>query len=249
MVFWFSVGPWLKDPLNFGDFANWIIPVFMLSFVISLLSLSFVLIEDYYFKLILSFLSSLPVVLVFGFDNLYILGVVLIFLFNFSSIKKIKHEMAENIKVRLTHTIKKGLPSLITPILISLSFVYFLSPTAQNLADNKSLPPVISNAVKSVSLQLINNDIANIPTSQKNQAIDKATSEVMTRLNNFYRQYSDVVPPLLAFGLFLVLKGLSFVFIWLAIALSLAIFKILRKFNIVSIQPKEIIGEKLVFNP
>jgi len=50
----------------------------------------------------------------------------------------------------------------------------------------------------------------------------------------------------LAFGLFLILWGLSWIFIWLSVLLGMLIFWILKKTKVVSIEERDIKAEVLI---
>ena len=60
------------------------------------------------------------------------------------------------------------------------------------------------------------------------------------------KPYFQYAPPLLAFGLFLVLWGLSWFFIQLSVLVGMLMFWILKKTNFVKIEKKNIEAETLV---
>ena len=55
------------------------------------------------------------------------------------------------------------------------------------------------------------------------------------------------MPPILAFGLFLVLQGLSFIFVWLTAGLSVFIFWVLKKAGWVRLKIVQKEAEELEF--
>lgn len=247
LVFWLSAKSWLADPLNFGDYNVWLTPVLLLSFLASVLTLSFMIFEDYYFELLIAAVSGLPIILVFGFNSLFILGFVLVFLFNFLAMKRIGKEADNNLKLRTSHTLRRGLPKVIMPILIAFSFAYFLSPQAQSLARDKELPAAISQAVEKTAEVLTGNQLNDLSPLERQKIQGELATKTLETVRSLYQRYSAFLPPILAFGLFLALKSLSFVFVWLGLLFAYLLFFMLKKIGLIEITEVEAKKEKVIF--
>src|SRR3989344_1720239 len=81
---------------------------------------------------------------------------------------------------------------------------------------------------------------------EKQNIISQIAGETFREINTFLKPYFQFAPPLLAFGLFLVLWGLSWFFIWLSVLVGMLIFWILKKTKMVIIKEKDVKAEMLV---
>ena len=82
--------------------------------------------------------------------------------------------------------------------------------------------------------------------TEKEKIVNEITSNVFQQLNSFLKPYFRYAPPLLAFGLFLILWGLSWFFVWLSVLVGMGIFWILKKTGIVRIEEKDVKAEVLI---
>ncbi|MEK7603954.1 MAG: hypothetical protein AAB461_02425, partial [Patescibacteria group bacterium] len=82
--------------------------------------------------------------------------------------------------------------------------------------------------------------------SQKKENVIAETARVtVQQINNLLSPYFQYAPPLLAFGLFLILLGLNWIFVWLSVLAGVGIFWILKKTGFIMIKEYDIKGERL----
>ena len=80
---------------------------------------------------------------------------------------------------------------------------------------------------------------------QKEVILNQVTQEIVKQANSFMEPYFEYAPPALAFGLFLVLWGVGWIFVWLAVFLSLLVFQILQKIKFFKIEEYDIKAQKI----
>lgn len=74
-----------------------------------------------------------------------------------------------------------------------------------------------------------------LPPQERQQAENQIINQIWTQATDFLGPYFQYLPPILAFGLFLILQGLSFIFVWLAVAVSIFLFWAMKKSGLVRI--------------
>jgi len=104
----------------------------------------------------------------------------------------------------------------------------------------------------SASQQLIRSIIDSAIGSQveasgqdKENIVSEVTSRTFQQINNLLKPYFQYAPPLLAFGLFLVLWGLSWIFVWLSVLVGMGMFWVLKKTGMVRIEERDVKAEIL----
>ena len=81
---------------------------------------------------------------------------------------------------------------------------------------------------------------------QREVAVNAVAAGTFHSINVFLRPYFQWAPPLVAFGLFIVLWGLSWIFVYAAMFGGLILFWILKKIKIVKIEEREVKAEVLI---
>lgn len=234
-LFWFNLNLWLNNPFSFSETSfriNYSLFAVLALFIVSvsLISLSFLLFDDKWCKLSFIGLIFLTFIFVFGYHKLYLASFALSFLFLDLAIRRFKTEVEQHVKINIWHIMQRASHGIITAFLIFVSFAYFLTPLVQEAAYKKELPPTAQKIVSFV--------VENFANSQNLDPSLLKTVEKQTigQLNTFLKPYYKFLPPILAFGLFLILKGFSFLFVWLSSLMSVLMFWIFKKSGIVSLE-------------
>lgn len=226
--FWFLANDWILSPSKFRDIDSLVFLIIAFSILVSFIALGFLFLDKYPLKVILIFLSVLPIFFVFKFDPLYLLAITILFWIQLYASKNIKDEAEERNKINIRIILRRGVPPIITSLFVVLSFAYFLSPSVQAIVEERTLPPTFRQTIRKVAGTLFENDFQNVPPSERESITEQATEETFRRLNSFIQPFITFVPPLLAFGLFLTLQSLIFFFIWIVVLFGMIIFKILE---------------------
>ena len=238
------------------------------------LCLAMLLIDD---KRILygSFIITLALFYIF-FNNhpiYYLIVLVLLFLGFLSASKKVRKEEKIQVSLDFWRIWKRGLPILITGLILVISLVYYFSP---NLMEMKQFEFKVSRGSFNLIIKPLSNLISErlpegmdldasarqfLPQSQIKELKDKygiiveandTGKDVLYKLvdyqlNNVTGPYRKFIPFGLVIGLFIVLKIVSILYVALVILFSWLVLKLLivTKFINVGIEKKEVETIKL----
>ena len=246
-LFWIWLKPWIDSPTRFSDISIWLKPLLSMSLLASLVGLAFFLFKNIWLRILSSAIAGLPFLVVFGVSPFYVGAFVLMILLHIYAATNIQEEGNERTKINFRLALQRGLSTIIMPFLIMISFAFFLSPGVQMTATNRQLPPTVKQVVESTVNNFLGQQVESLPPQEQQQAKSEILNQVLGQITIFSQPYLKYLPPVLAFGLFLVLEGLSFVFFWLAILFGWLIFEVLKKsgFFRISIVQKE--AEQLEF--
>lgn len=249
-VFWIVVKPWVANPLRLsGDVQVWLLPLILFLVLIAVEGLALMLLKEGEWRLATVLAVGLPYLVVFGVTSSrwYLLALVLMMATSWLSVRNFVTESSQRFKINIYHIMRHGLPWLVTGIMIMISFAYFLSPETQATAKNQTLPPAVKTIVEKTVATFADSQSQSLTPQQKKSLISQATDEVMKQFTDAVRPYFKYMPPILAFGLFLILQGLSFIFVFLGVWLAVLLFQILKMSGLVKITTKEVKAETIEF--
>lgn len=231
--FWLLLKPIFGQ--SFPEARNWVWPLATLAVFSGLTGLTFLLFDRKTVWLVIS-LNLVIFALVFNPKEITVwAGVGMALLFQLSARQAIRGESQNRLKFKLSSTLHSGMGRLITSILILISFAYFLNSGIREAAERQELPGPVHQAVRVVVGSYIRENLERQNPSLRAQA----TQTVLNQITNFLKPYFVFVPPVLVFGLFLILQGLSFIFVWLGILLAMLIFRILKILKLVTIEKEQ----------
>ena len=153
-------------------------------------------------------------------------------------------ERDQRTKINARMIVRRTVPGIIISIFILISFAAFQSPVAKGIAEAEQLPSASRQMMRTLVESVIGSQIPAGP--EKESIISQVTNQTLQQINGMLKPYFQYAPPLLAFGLFLVLWGLSWFFIQLSVLVGMLMFWILKKTNFVKIEKKNIEAETLV---
>lgn len=246
-LFWFWAKPWIESPARFLQIGIWLKPLIMFAVLISAIGLSFLLIKDYTLKILTSVLTGLPFFFVFGFNWSYLGVFVLMILLFMYAMRNIQAEAGGRTKINIRIIMQRGLPRIVTAMLIMISFAFFFSPNIQASAKNKQLPPSFKQVIERTVDSFLGGQAENLSPQEREQVESQTVSQVLEQFTVFLGPYIQYLPPILAFGLFLILQGLSFIFVWLAVLISVLSFMALKKAGFFKINAVSVEAEKIEF--
>ncbi len=241
-AFWWKLLPWINDPLRFQVTSVWLWPLVLFILLLALTSLSFLLLPKSY-RLALIFINFLAFVIFFGTNQILLLGIAISFLFQLVAVRAIDKEKENHLAFSFSSVLRPSVARLTTSLLILISFAYFLSYGVQASVNKKELPSSFQRTIQ----VLIGNYIGENLEIQNPRLKAETSNQVIRQINTFLKPYFQFLPPILAFSLFLILQGLSFIFIWLAILLALIIFSILKLTGLIKITKKPKEAEVITF--
>ena len=245
ILFWFSADRWILSPARFTDLSV-LVPL-LVSFIILVSSavIAFLVLNRYVFKMILVFLLIIPFFIFFKFSFYYLLSATFMIWFQMYAVKLIREEAAERHKINIRMILRRGAPPILTAFFIMISFAYFLSPAVQSIAYEKTLPPTFNQAVRQVFTTMFRGDLEQLPPEERQKTENEFVSQAVKQANEIASPFFQYMPPFIAFGLFLALQGLKFVFVWLVLGIGITTFSLLRKLNFFRITEIQVKSEIL----
>ena len=182
----------------------------------------------------------------FGFNPLNLLGVAILIGLLFFSRSQINSELNERFKVNSRAILRRGLMGVVLGIFVIISFAAYQSPLAKEIERSQKLPSGTEVFIQDIVENTIGPRVDTKNEIEKQNIISQITGETFREFNTLLKPYFQFAPPLLAFGLFLVLWGLSWILIWLSVLVGMLIFWILKKTKMVIIKEKDVKAEMLV---
>ncbi len=245
LVFWWSSATWINSQISFTSYALWLKPLIALCFLATMTVLAFMVLADLRWMFAASLVTSLAFMLVFGWTPINLIAVGLLFFFHYYGMRTVRQELTERIRINTEVIMERGLWWVVVPLMIMVSFGYYNSPSVQASARTQQLPASVQTTIAAVTNAFASQQNL-APADQKD--FQKALfKEVINRLTGYARPYFSYFPPILAFGLFLVLQGLSFIFIYISLWLGILSFFLMKRTGIISIEEKQVKAEVLIF--
>jgi hypothetical protein len=176
--------------------------------------------------------------------NLAAVGVV--FLFNLWSATRVRREINQRRVMNIPDAFYHGLLPVILGMFVMFSFAAYQSPLAEQIKKSDRLPSQSEVFFRGIVEKTIGHKIEASTPQQKQRLLNEIASQTFQEFNSFLKPYFQYAPPVLAFGLFLILWGLSFIFVWLSAAIGLALYWVLRKTGVVRIEKQMVEADVLV---
>ena len=182
----------------------------------------------------------------FGFNWLNLTAVIIFFILNLEAYRRAGGEMKDRIKINIEAVLNRGLRPIVVGIFILVSFATYQSPLMEQIKTSGNLPSQTRKLIQQITEKMIGNKADAVPAKQRQSIISEVTSQTYQEINSLLKPYFQYAPPALAFGLFLILFGLSWLFVFIAMLVGLGLFWILKKTKVVQIEKKQIEAEVLV---
>ncbi len=223
-------------------------PAGILNFILlaSFIALGLVLFKQKRWALSLGAVNALFYLIYFGFNLLNLAGAALLIAFLFFSRMHINAEINERTKVNSRVILRRGLMGIVIGIFVLISFAAYQSPLAKEIESSKNLPLGAKLFIQGIVESTIGPSVETGNEIEKQNIITQTTNEIFGEMNTALRPYFRYAPPLLAFGLFLILWGLSWVFVQLSVLVGILIFLILKKTGMIKIEERDVKAEVLV---
>ncbi len=240
-LFWLFAYRWIQNPNLFADPYTWgpLIGIFMVFVPMLVVSLA-LLRRRLYQYLILAIVGALYL-LFFGIA-LFTVGTLIIWaLFFVYAVYSVNHELVSRYKISYEVLMQRSLTLLIMPLLIMVSVAYYNTPGIQKIAQAQKLPD---------SVQEVARYVANYVAVQQSVPIqDRAyvTQQVITQFTLLLKPYFKFFPPIIAFGLFLALQSLSFIFVTIGTVIGIMLFSLLRVSGLFTTEEYEVKAERILF--
>ena len=196
--------------------------------------------------LIVSLIVGGLFIIQFGFSWLNLTAVILFFILNLEAYRRAGGEMKDRIKINIEAVLNRGLRPIVVGIFILVSFATYQSPLVEQIKTSGNLPSQTRQLIQQITEKIIGNKADMVPAKQRQSIISEVASQTYQEINSLLKPYFQYAPPALAFGLFLILFGLSWLFVFVAMLVGLGLFWILKKTNIIKIEERDVKAEVLI---
>ena len=233
------------NPVTGLDISPSILVAFLL--LIAVIVLGYIVFQSRRWALAVAGIIDIIFLLFFGWTWLNVLASGIFLAFNVWSASWVKRGIHERrILNNVSDIFYHGLTPIVLGLFVMVSFAAYQSSLLKQIQNSGQLP----SQTQIFFQQLVNNTVgqkiqATTP-DQRKQLIDEVASQTFQEFNVILRPYFQFAPPVLAFALFLILWGLSFVFIWVGIGVGMLLFWITKKTGVVRIETRTTEVEVLV---
>ncbi len=243
--FWFNIDLWLNHSGTL-TYSNWnLLSLVFMIFLISSVGIGLVLFRNIYVTMGMLAIVVLPQLIFFGFSLLNLLGLALFILLGYNTRSRINGELGQRIKFKIGYIIRNSLKPLILGILLVVSFSAYQGSALESVKKMDRVPSISATFAREIIGKMIGQDY-NLDAQQTDQVIKQTISETNRQINSMLSPYLRYAPPILAFVLFIVLYGLSWIFLWLSMLLCVGVVALLRTMKFVKIEERDVKAEKLI---
>ena len=244
LMFWGYGSHVSSDVLSGNSFDG--LAVLYLVLLLTVVVMGIALFQKKVWALTLSGVVGMISLFQFGFSQLNLSGVGIFLLLGLYSLANSRTEIIQRTKINIRRIIQSGAWPVIMGLFILISFAVYQSSFAKELEKSERLPSSSHNFIRSVVEQTVGRQVKTNNETEKQNIITQITNETFGEINTFLKPYFQYAPPILAFGLFLILWGLSWIFVWLSVLLGMLMFWILKKTRVVQIEEREVKAEVLI---
>ena len=244
---WAGVQVWLRGSLfDIQNTANLTITSALFLVLLALLSVGIVVFQNRLRSIYLAIIVSVTYSLLFKISNLNLVGIFILVILFYHAQDLVHGEMNERFKINSRVFLRKGLMNFVVAFFVLASFAAYQSPAIEEFKNIQQLPSSSEVFIKTVIEQSLGGQLKEAGDQQKELVLNQVTQEVVKEANLFLEPYFQYAPPALAFGLFLILWSVGWIFVWLAVFLGMFIFWILKKVKFFKIETRDVKAEVLV---
>jgi hypothetical protein len=256
--FWVVSKNWITGDVLFSKVSVWLTPLILVVVLTAFTALAFLLLanEKFWYRWSVSWITGLTYLFVFGFSLLNLAAIAGLALIQLISIRVAKIEINERIKLHVGLALRRAMPAIIIPLLLAVSFAYYETGVLERRVDERDVPVSFREAItKTVNTFLEdeaeqeseeNGFFKGITEQARESTIDRAFDFFVQRFYDFTDKYRAYIPPILAFGLFLILWSVSFIFVYLSLGFAMIIYYILRATRFVTLREVDARAQRLI---
>lgn len=214
--------------------------------LLALLSMGLILFQNRIWSIYIGLIVGITYSIIFGVTSLSLVGIFILVMLFFHAQDAVNGEIQERIKMNSQVLIRKGLSNFVISFFILASFAAYQSPAITTFKDIQELPSASSVFIRSIVAQTLSGQLDEVPESQQETVLNQVTREITREANLYLKPYFQYVPPVLAFGLFLLLYSVGWLFIWLAVGIGMLLFQFLKKAKFFKIDYRDVKAQSIV---
>ena len=156
------------------------------------------------------------------------------------------YDMQERVKINISRTLVSVLVPIVLGFFVIASFAAYQSTLVGSIKKANSLPSQTEVFIRNIIDSTFGSKLGPDNSKVRQQAVGEIASQTFNSINGFLRPYFTWAPPLLAFGLFIILWGLSWFFVYAGTLVGLVLYWILKKTRVVRIEERDVKAEVLI---
>src|SRR3989344_206239 len=241
--FWFVMHAWVGSEIKFALVSAWAMPLFALVILAAIEAVAILVLTDFLWAWGIAWILGIEFVAIFGFTGLNVIAAALLIGLSAYAVKLIHIEARDRTKLHTFLILRRGLTWVILPLLITLSFAYYQTPLILERAKQGITSPTLNQFISTTAETFLKSQGEKLTEQQKAEMQKQLMQRELAGLSGIGQRYSAYLPPLLAFGLFLILWGIEFILVYLSVFLVMLLFWILRRTNFVMIELVDVKSE------
>lgn len=217
--------------------------------LVSIIGLGFIFFRgpgQYIWPLTASIIVGGLFILEFGFNSLNLLASLIFIPFSFVASSRVGSELNERVKINISSFLRNSLMPIVLGIMLMISFAVYQSPLADQIKDQSKLPDQVQQFFQTIVNKTFGSKIDAPNKTDRQKTLNEIGSQAYSDINGFLKPYFQYAPPILAFGLFLILWGFSWLFVLLSALIGMFLFWLLKKTGAIKIAEKDIKAETLI---
>ncbi len=239
MLTWEITRVWLNNPERFSSIVVMLWPALACIVSGAITAVAFMLMEHAWDRVAATVASWATFIFFWAPDIWYVSILPVFFLFWWVAGRNIRHDLTDRHVIRPTIILGQGMKFFLLGTFLMVSLGFYLLPSNR---------PTLTSVSKSVQKSVTNNPIVEqqlkqLPTSARAEFQRQVGQQVDTLVRTWLGPIKNLIPPILAFGLFLVLWSVNFFIREPAIWVGSLLFKLLRRFKFIAVGKKGVEAE------
>ncbi len=231
------------NPVTGVDITWPVLVAFLL--LTSLIIIGYALFRSRWVPLIMSLIVGLGFLAWYGFTWLDFLGVAILILLNYEAYRRVGLQI-QRVKINTAEIFNHGLYPIVIGIFILTSFAVYQGPAVEKLESTKRLPSQAEQFFHQVAEKFVTPQLDTATPKERQYIVNQVAAQAYQQANAWLRPYYQFAPPVLAFTLFLILWGLSWLFVALSGGVGILLFRLLKKTRVVRVEERDVKAEVLV---
>lgn len=242
---WLTAKPWLEDPLGFSSYTALLWPSLALVLASSVTGLAWMMLESTTDRVAAMLASWASFVLFWNPDIWYVSMLPLFAGLWYLAASRIRSDLSDRHTLRIRTSLGAGLTPLMLGTFLMLSLGFYLLPANQMIGPAQVSEGIQGHLEGAYENPAIVAQLNQLPPALRAQVKADIGKKVDQYAQRFLGPFGKFLPPLLAFGLFLVLWSTLFIYRELAIWFGSVLFRVLTWSGFVRIVEKDVKAQAL----
>ncbi len=246
-IFWWDAKIWLQGSLfDAGNYRPSLVGAIVV--LAGIIGAGYIIFQEYLNSIIPGILIGVGYIVFFGVNPVNLITAAIVLLLFFHAHANVAEELSQRTKINAKMALKRAVSPILLAIFLLMSFGAYQSPAIKSFDNLKQLPTSTEQMIRSVVEAVVGPQIENQGASQADmdQIFKRVTREVLGQLNTLAGPYLVYAPPVIAFGLFITLWSLMWLFALLSRLVGMAVFYIWKRVGWFRIEEKDVKAETLI---